>query len=284
MTAPRHLLREWLAHRIGADAANWLDGQLARLARDGAERDLVVTLGLIPRRLGKADLDLSRDELDAAAAVRPGWDPSRWSVDTAARVLALLSLPDEEPAFARRFVDLCRDADAAEAIALYSGLPLYPGQSLLEPQAGEGLRGNIRAVFEAIAHRNPYPREQFDEHRWNHMVLKALFVGSTLAPIQGLDERANPELARILCDYAHERWAAGRPVTPELWRCVGPFAEGAMLADLERAAASTLARDRAAAALALSASPAPGARAALARLHEEAERIAAGNLAWADVA
>ena len=68
------------------------------------------------------------------------------------------------------------------------------------------------------------------------MVLKALFVETTLAPIVGLDERANPELARILRDYAHERWAAGRPVSPELWRCVGPFAtDAAALDDLDRA-------------------------------------------------
>ena len=54
----------------------------------------------------------------------------------------------------------------------------------------------------------------FDEHRWNHMVLKALFNGAALAPIQGLDERANPELAAMLRDYAHERWAADRAVSP----------------------------------------------------------------------
>ena len=144
---------------------------------------------------------------------------------------------------------------------------------------GEGLRSNIRAVFEAIAHENPYPREHFDEHRWNHMVLKALFVGSRLAPIDGLDARANPELARILHEYAHERWAAGRPVTPELWRCVGRFATGEMaLADLARALGEGGAAARAAA-LALAASPAPGARGLLAG-RAEAAAIAAGALTW----
>ena len=70
------------------------------------------------------------------------------------------------------------------------------------------------------------------------MVLKALFVDSALAPITGLDERANPELARILIDYARERWAAGRPVTPELWRPVKPFMEDpAIKAELDRARA-----------------------------------------------
>ena len=111
------------------------------------------------------------------------------------------------------------------------------------------------------------------------MVLKALFVGSRLAPIQGLDERANPELARILREYAHERWAAGRPVTPELWRCVGPFAvDASAIADLERALGGDAAEARGAA-LALAASPSPAALQVLAS-RPEAAAIAAGDLTW----
>ena len=182
--------------------------------------------------------------------------------------------------FAQRFTQLCRTADVAEAIAFYRGLPLYPEPSLLEAQAAEGTRSNMRAVFEAVAHRNPYPREQFSENRWNHMVLKALFVGSTLGPIQGLDERANPALARMLCDYAHERWAAGRPVSPELWRCVGPFADEDALADLQRALATGDATERQAAALALAACPAPKAKALLAAAPELAAAIERGELSW----
>ena len=46
----------------------------------------------------------------------------------------------------------------------------------------------------------------------------------------------NEELARILVDYAEERWAAGRPVTPELWIPVRPFrADPAISARLEAA-------------------------------------------------
>ncbi len=177
-------------------------------------------------------------------------------------------------------MSLCRTADVGEAVALYRGLPLYPEPERLEWQAGEGLRTSMRAVFEAIAHRNPYPKENFSEDRWNHMVLKALFIGSTLHPIQGLDERANPTLARILRDYAHERWAAGRPVTPELWRCMGPFAEGEMVEDLERLAGSEDAQDRRAAALALAASPDGRASRVLERLPVEAMMVKTGGLSW----
>jgi hypothetical protein len=46
-----------------------------------------------------------------------------------------------------------------------------------------------------------------------------------LWPIQGLDQRANPRLARMLVGLAQERWAAQRPVSGELWRCVAPHAD-----------------------------------------------------------
>lgn len=75
-----------------------------------------------------------------------------------------------------------RDGGGRGAI---SGLPLYPEPADIEPWVGEGLRTNMRSVFEAIAHENPYPMHYLDTHRWNHMVLKALFVGSRLAPIEG---------------------------------------------------------------------------------------------------
>lgn len=282
MQTPSVLIHDWLTRHVPAGTLTWLDGQLGKLDA-GPERDLIVTLGLIPRRLGKADLDLTADERAAAEAARPGWDPAQWTVDQAARVLAMLAFAAHEAAFLDAFPALCRNADAAEAIALYSGLPLYPAPEKLTDIAGEGLRGNIRAVFEAVAHRNPYPRERFDQDRWNQMVLKALFIGAILHPIQGLDKRANPVLARILCDYAHERWAAGRPISPELWRCVGPFAEGDMLADLKRVAASSDPRERDAAALALAANPSPQARAILDALGAEARRIEAGELDWAAV-
>jgi hypothetical protein len=143
----------------------------------------------------------------------------------------------------------------------------------------------MRAVFEAVAHRNPYPKEQFSENRWNHMVLKALFVGSTLSPIQGLDQRANPALARMLCDYAHERWAAGRPVSPELWRCVGPYADAEALGDLQRVLATGDTNERKAAALALTASPdAARVKELLSQAPDLAAAVEGGSLSWDNLA
>jgi hypothetical protein len=277
---PGALLHRWLERQLPEAGSAWLAEQLDRLAGEARDRDLYIALGLVPRKLGKADLDLSDADLQAAHRARPGWDPRGWSVDQAARILTLLHAGGTGAKFAARFGQLCRTADVAEAIAFYRGLPLYPDPELLEAQAAEGTRTNMRAVFEAVAHRSPYPSEQFAENRWNHMVLKALFVGSALHPIQGLDARANPTLARMLCDYAHERWAAGRPVAPELWRCVGPHADAEALADLQRVLATGDATERRAAVLALSASPDARAKELLDAAADLAAAVARGDLSW----
>jgi hypothetical protein len=202
---------------------------------------------------------LSQEELSAANSVRSGWNPVDWSLDQAARIHLLLSSSADGAIFSRRLDQLCATADVGELVAFYRGLPLYPDPARHVLRAAEGVRTNMKAVFEAVAHRNPYPSEQLPEAAWNQMVLKALFVGSTLQPIVGLDARANPALARMLCDYAHERWAAARPVSPELWRCVGPYATGDMLLDLGRVLEKGSEAERIAAALALSSSADPAA-------------------------
>lgn len=279
------IIAGWLETRLSAQALAWLNGQRESLRENYTDRTLHITLGLIPRRVGKDDLALTDGELEAAANARSAWDPSRWSIADAARALVLLETASasNEP-FEQRFKALCSTADVAEVIGLYRALPLYPEPQLLEPQAGEGLRSNMRTVFEAVAHYSPYPREVFREDRWNHMVLKALFVDSALDPIQGLDDRANPELARIMCDYAHERWAAGRAVSPELWRCVGPFAEGPMLDDLARAAASDDENESRAAILALQKNDSQRARDICETRPEINAAAKAGEFTWHDIA
>jgi hypothetical protein len=275
------VLRTWVARRLSADARRWFDEQIAKLSSAPIEKDIYLALGYATRRLGKHDLDLSREDLAAAQAARPGWDPSDWSVDQASRVaFVLASFDGDDAKFQARIEQLFRTADIGELITFYRALPLYPAPKRHVARAREGARSGMQPIFEAVAHRNPYPREQFDENAWNHMVLKALFIGSKLDPIQGLDERANPRLMRMLCDYAHERWAAARPVSPELWRCVGRYADEAALADLKRVLETGGLAERQAAALALTASTSARAKSLLAGVPELARGAAAGKPGW----
>lgn len=280
-TAITARLGDWLERRIGAEASRWLAEARAQVA-GGSDAALNRAFSLVPRRIGRADLALSADDVTAADRARPGWQPAGWTTDQAARLLLLLTAAGDGPAFARRLEALIVTADVAELVTLYRGLPLYPEPERHVARALEGARSNMAAVFEAVALGNPYPAEQFTDAAWNQMVLKALFIGSRLARICGLEARANVDLARMLCDYAHERWAAGRPVSGELWRCVGPFADDAALADLARALDD--ARDaagQAGAALALSHCPHPQAAALLGRHPGLRDAIAAGALSWA---
>jgi hypothetical protein len=275
------LLRSLLAARLPRDQIAWLDEQMARVA--AASDALSMAVSLASRRLGKEPLRLSKAEKNAALAVRPGIDLGDWGTDQVGRVLLVLAGFAAAPAsFPARLDALVRAGEIGEQIALLRGLPLYPMPKEILATAGEGVRSAMQPIFEAVAHNSPYPAEHFPEAMWNQMVVKALFIGSRLAPIVDLDARRNAELARMLVDYAHERWAAGRAVSPELWRCVGPFAdEEHYFEDLLKVFGSPVAVQRRAAALALAECPAPDALVALETAPELWRDIRSGRLTWA---
>ena len=275
------LLDGWIAAASPDDGAAWLREKQAQIADGAADYVFYTSFSAVPRHTGKADLDLSEADREAADAARSGWRPGGWSVDQTGRARLVLSLPsDDRGDYLATLERVFTHADMGESVALYQTLPLLPYPEAHRARAAEGLRTNMTAVFNAIALHNPYPAEQFDEGAWNQMVLKAVFVDSLLHAIQGIDERANAKLARMLVDYAHERWAAGRSVTPELWRPVGPFAEGAMLDDLARVLTDGTATERQAAALALSDSPADRADEVLATQPDLRDAVQSGTLTW----
>jgi hypothetical protein len=277
------LLRHWLS-ALPAPAQVWLDERVRQI-RGGNLRLFYATYSAIPRHSGHGDPPLKPADLAAASALRVGWQPVDWSLDQLARAYVLLVLPAADPAaYARTLATLAASAELRELIALYKSLPLLPHPAAHRALAVEGVRSNMQAVFEAIALDNPYPGEQFEPLAWNQLVLKALFLGSPLNRIQGLDRRANAPLARMLGDFAHERWAAGRRFSPELWRAVGPFATDALLEDLQRALADPDPLQQEAAALALSQSPAEAAAQLLAQRPELQTRIRSGELNWTELA
>ncbi len=233
-TSVTDLIHHWLVQHNSKESLGWLDQKREQIAEGATARVFFTAFSAVPRYMGKKDLELTLKDLQTAEVMRPGWIPAHWSVDQAARTLLILALPqDDAEKYLRTLEQVFITADVGELVALYQALPLLPYPEQQIARAAEGVRSNMTAVFNAVALQNPYPAEYFDNLAWNQMVLKALFVGSPVHLIQELDRRANPELAKMLIDYARERWAAKRSVPPELWRLVGQFADAAILADLE---------------------------------------------------
>jgi hypothetical protein len=281
--APSELLRSWIGRRASPEAIIWFESKQADLARDPSPRAFASVFGSVSRRMGKADLDLEPSDLRAAEEARSEWRPAGLTIEQAARIVLLIDSAKASGSFVEQLKGLTATADLGELIAIYKGLPLYPNPETLVPVATDGLRTAMRVVFEAVAHQNPFPSEYFPQSAWNHMVLKTLFIDSVLHPIIGLDRRWNEELTEILINYAQERRAAHRPVSPELWRGVGPFASDAAIADLSQVLAEGDELEQKAAALALSASRHPAAAEALARRRDLADAIAAETISWKDV-
>ncbi|HHP7232843.1 MAG TPA: EboA family metabolite traffic protein [Xenococcaceae cyanobacterium] len=284
--AIKDLLGSWLIKQVEPKDFTWLQQQQQKLASGAAPRVFFTAFSAVPRYLGKQQLQLSSTEIQQAQAKCLGWLPQFWRSDQAARCLLVLSLAQaiSEAQYLKTLKKVFVTADVEELVALYQMLPLLPYPEQYRLQAAEGIRTNMTVVFEAVALRNPYPAVYCDELAWNQMVLKALFVGSPLCLIQGLEARTNPTLAQMLLDYARERWAAKRSVSPELWRAMGTYADETIVADWEKILADSDLLQQAAVALACSRSSLPEARHLLLKYPDLKTAIDSGNLTWAKIA
>lgn len=218
------LLFDWLENRVAVESYQWLKHQTVEISNGGVERTFFTSYSAVPRYLGKEKLDLSAAELQIVAELVRGWYPVNWTLDQVGRTLILLSFPSINGAKYLATLDkLMAAADVGEVIAFYQSLCLLPHPEKFQLRAAEGIRTNMTSVFNAVAHHNPYPAQYLDDLAWNQMILKALFVGSHLECIYGLEKRNNPQLAQMLIDYARERLVANRTVSDELWNLVEPF-------------------------------------------------------------
>lgn len=282
--AVKEFLYQAITRHAPERAVAWLDKTLDQLTGGGSERQFFLSFSAAPRFTGKEPVHWTADDLQAAEKLRPGWQPQSWTTDQATRVLLALSLPHQgEEEYVRILNLMFSAAEVGELTALYLSLPLLPYPERHRERAAEGVRSNITAAFEAVALRNPYPADYLFDEAWNQLVMKAIFVNAPIGQISGLDERANERLARTLTDFAHERWAAGRPVPPALWRLVGPFADEQNLPDLERLFRSDDPVQQQAAALACAMSSLPAAQALAEKRPDLQEQIKAGVLTWEKV-
>ncbi|GJM28310.1 MAG: hypothetical protein DHS20C17_09450 [Cyclobacteriaceae bacterium] len=228
-------LSELVYRQLEGDAQQWLQKKLSQLQAQPKPRDLYLTFSAMPRFIGKAPLTLSREEIYKVQGIRAGLSLEGWTLPQAARVLTVCSYryPDADT-FLKLMDQLFSAAEVSELVALYSSLPVLPYPEKLKLRASEGIRTNMSVVFDAVVLNNPYPVENLDESAWNQMVLKALFMERPLYKIYGLEQRSNLELSKMISNYAHERWAANRTTSPEMWRPIGDQGTVSIYQDLER--------------------------------------------------
>lgn len=151
-------------------------------------------------------------------------DLGKWTRDQLARTLILLSLDGgKQDEFQRVIEELFQTADNREAQAIYAGIPFFNYASTWIYRATEAIRSNVGLIFDAMAFNNPFPAIYFEDAAWNQLVLKTIFNDKSIWNIVGLKERRNQALAATISDFAHERWAAGRTLPPEVWYLTAPF-------------------------------------------------------------
>ena len=176
---------------------------------DKLMKDLLLALAIARRKMGVQPLAGG----DASAQL------ARWSCADGARVLLMLK------ALAQLDVaDTIKKAyergDEYEREAILKGLPILDSQGVLVDLAIEACRTNIVTLFTAISQANPYPAEHFDQHSFNQMVLKSLFLDLNIEHIAQLKEHLNPSLSRMCYDYLCEKLAAGRVPPVSIWLAI----------------------------------------------------------------
>lgn len=279
--AYKSYLEAVLKAQLPASGWAWLRKQLDTAP---SEKAFYLAFSVAPRFVEKQPLQLTANHLAEAGHLSPGFNPLIWTTAQAARTLLLLHAPHQSPAaYNARLDRLFSTADLAELVALYAALPLLPYPETHVKRATEGVRTTMTDVFDAIALRNSYPHDYLPEEAWNQLVLKAVFNARPLHQIYGLDKRRNPTLARMLMDYAHERWAASRTLTPEVWRLVGPYLTADHRPDLLRLLLSNNALENQAAALALSESSSPMATELLREHPAAAKSLQSGAFSWQSI-
>ncbi|MFL4908126.1 EboA domain-containing protein [Streptomyces sp. MMS24-I2-30] len=190
---PPDRLRTLLHARLGTTARSWLEKALDEAAAPPDTHGPVpaweLRLAEAGRRCGPAHADAAR--VLVLHAARPGTD-----------------------ALTRVY----RQGTADERRAVLHALPHLVADTGGLPLVEDALRTNDTRLLAAAV--GPYAARHLDAHAWRHAVLKCLFTGVPVAEVADLARRAHgdPELARMLDDYAAERTAAGRHVPDDLYR------------------------------------------------------------------
>ncbi|MDH5381952.1 MAG: EboA domain-containing protein [Cyclobacteriaceae bacterium] len=226
------LIKSVTEQHLDDDESNWFQQKLTKLEEDTSPRALYMAFATVPRFVSRNEMEFNAMEIQALTKVYPGFENSRWTKDEFCRLAFILHIPVDTNKTILE--NLFQTADLRELEVLYKCLFFLDNASEFSRRAEEGVRSSMQNVFDAVTLNNPFASRYMGEDGWNQMVLKAVFMQRPLYQIVGIGEKANSKLASILSDYAHERWAAKRVITPELWRMMSGFVDERLFADLKR--------------------------------------------------
>lgn len=248
MTRKSHYLSD-LASKKLPQVNDWVHDTLRKIAESGI-RPLILAFSLSPRRFSKEkNLVLEIHEQDELCKTYSSFN--LWNEQNFARIVFLQKIGEEFPEVYKDGLDqIFSTASLEEQSFLLRILNYLPHPDFFISRACEGIRSNSTAVFDAIVLDNPYPEKYLNDHSWNQMVLKAVFIGRPLYRIVGIDSRMNEELALMLKDLVKERSAANRKITPEAWRLLGAYLEADMHNEVQKMASGDDILERMAAILA----------------------------------
>lgn len=262
------LLLEKIKLQASAKELSWIESK-----SNGSLQSLQVAFVAAPRFISKS-LVQPTDTINGVSL-------NDWTLDKLVRVYLLSNLDSTDKEAYTKTIDILFDtAENNEAVALIAALPFlaFPDYWLL--RATNAVRSNIGPVFDAIAFGNPFPKTHFSEPAWNQLVLKCIFNDKPIHNIEGLEERANQELANSISYLAHERWSAGRTVPAQAWRLVSKFMNEAILNDIRHLFSAANEADRIAAAIVCGESDLPAAYEELKKYTELLEQWQSGTLNW----
>ncbi|MDF0717518.1 EboA domain-containing protein [Muricauda sp. 334s03] len=255
----------------------WLTGTVAKISESKSKRDLYISYSLCTSKIhdepitdfGTSDFEW-KDYLETQQA----------STLELSRIFMLSSVLEAQDEFLKAVQQLIQIADKTELETFLKYLVLLPNPNNFKFAAVEALRTNIATVFNAISQYNPYPSRYFSTAEWNQMYLKSAFMQQDLKKIPEVDKMANKDLARIISDYAHERWAASRGVDPMFWRPVSNFMEDKLVDDIERLFKSDEEREQKAATLVCFCSDADSAKKLLDTYNTHLPKVEQGDITW----
>ncbi len=188
---------------------------------DQVIEDLGLYSAMAKRKLGSS-------KLNNPAAIDSWFSPldiSRWTTADIGRLILLITAIERFPEQIDNIItSFYQMGDESEHIALTQALIFFAPAKFLTTLALDIGRTNNLEVLAALTLDNPYPASFYSETEFNQMVLKALFLGLAIERVEGIEQRANADLARMGENYVIERENANRTVPVDIWLTIGPFA------------------------------------------------------------